>query len=146
MTSFRAFVLPVALSHTRAQLASKFMAGGLAGCTAIMSTYPLDLCRTRLICSGMLRSACAPLAAQPRGVVLGGGAGESSLVSAMRGVVRSDGFFGLYRGAGIACAEKFPNLVRAPGSRGTATHTCHTPALPNRTALTPCAGHQLCGL
>jgi len=69
---------------------SRFAAGSLAGCTAILTTYPLDLMRTRVVCAE--------------------GPVETSIVSALSSAVKSDGFLSLYRGAGVACLEKAPSL------------------------------------
>jgi len=77
---------------------ARFGAGGCSGVTSILCTYPLDLVRTRYAATAAAGSGS-------------GGAAPTGLWGALRDVVRSDGLRGLYRGAPVACAEKFPNLA-----------------------------------
>eukprot|EP00899_Mesostigma_viride_P002434 jgi/Mesvir1/12191/Mv00428-RA.1 len=84
------------------------LAGSVAGCSAVVLTYPLDLVRTRLavqpapqasswephlpsgtITADQLRRQCPQAVPQYRGVA-----------DALGGVGRREGFFGLYRGVG----------------------------------------------
>eukprot|EP00658_Telonema_sp_P-2_P071209 TRINITY_DN60511_c0_g1_i1.p1 TRINITY_DN60511_c0_g1~~TRINITY_DN60511_c0_g1_i1.p1 ORF type:complete len:367 (+),score=86.84 TRINITY_DN60511_c0_g1_i1:175-1275(+) len=65
------------------------LAGGSSGVVSVMCTYPLDLVRTRMAA----------------------GSGGSSLMAELQNVIKADGLSGLYRGAPVACAEKFPNLA-----------------------------------
>ncbi|KNC46910.1 carrier protein [Thecamonas trahens ATCC 50062] len=80
------------------QSASRFAAGGLAGCVAILTTYPLDLMRTRIVCSTSSAAGAEP-----------------SVVGELLRVARSQGPLALYRGAGIACLEKGPSLAISLG-------------------------------
>jgi Ca2+-binding EF-hand superfamily protein len=71
-------------------IACSTLAGGSSGVVGVMCTYPLDLVRTRLAANG---GKC-------KGVLY-----------EMGMVLRTCGPSGLYRGAGVAAAEKFPNLA-----------------------------------
>lgn len=78
--------------------ASRFVAGGLAGCAALLSVYPLDLARTRRMCA----VAAAPGAASPPGAL--------SAAALIARAFKAGGLGSLYRGAGLACVEKFPSV------------------------------------
>ena len=80
--------LPAATSATASSIA-----GGLAGLTAVLFTYPLELVRTRMafrICDDL---ACAPY---------------SSVWSTLRSVVASSGVLGLYAGVGMTLIGVLP--------------------------------------
>lgn len=69
------------------------MSGSVAGATAVVSTYPLDLIRTRL--------AYQVTSVTPGGATVGGGTPiYRGIGEAFLGIFRQDGVRGLYRGVG----------------------------------------------
>jgi solute carrier family 25 phosphate transporter 23/24/25/41 len=69
------------------------VAGGLAGITAVLATYPLELVRTRMayrICEGAMRNQYA------------------SILSTLRSVVLTNGPLGLYAGIGMTLVGTLP--------------------------------------
>jgi len=77
------------------------VAGSLAGATAVLATYPLDLLRTRLAWkTSAIAAAEVPAearATRPKG-----------MLGTLRGIVARDGMRGLYRGVGPTVLGIFP--------------------------------------
>ena len=70
------------------------LCGGLAGSVGIFTTYPLDLVRAR------------------RCVQTDPNAKTLSLLQSFKAIIREEGGVrGLYRGCGVAIAERFPNMA-----------------------------------
>ncbi|CAL1378963.1 unnamed protein product [Linum trigynum] len=78
--------------NSTADVAARFLGGGLAGITAASATYPLDLVRTRL-------------AAQRNTMYYRG------IWHSFSTICREEGFFGLYKGIGPTLLGVGPNLA-----------------------------------
>ncbi|RYG68740.1 hypothetical protein EON64_04495 [archaeon] len=73
----------------------RFVCGSLSGAVSVVTCYPLDIVRTRLI-------VAAPSSSGPRM--------SSRIVNIMRDIVRREGVRGLYRGLGATLGVTVPTL------------------------------------
>lgn len=90
---FKAVVAP--FDESRTKVWSRLFCGGMAGAIGIVSTYPLDMVRSRLA----VQSGTS--ADRYRGILHG-----LQTIRAEEG-----GIVGLYRGCGMAVVERFPNMA-----------------------------------
>lgn len=104
-------------------LPRQMASGALSGLVTCVVTYPLDLARTRMSATAAsLDAAAASQAASSESVAaaMGGKAATSApekitTAGALRAVVRTEGFLGLYRGLFVSVLEITPYLAISLG-------------------------------
>ena len=83
--------------------------GALSGFTTVLITYPLDLARTRMSADMGISISGSPPASPAAHVQ------RTSMIGALRTVVRKEGVRGLYRGLFVSALEITPFLAISLG-------------------------------